>query len=139
MGRARTRRLTPPPPLSIVLDAGALIALEKRDPRLEALLRRTLVQQTSILIPAGVLAQVWTGDARQAPIHALLKRATTQVVAMDRVLAEAIGRLCVRAGSSDVVDASVVLVARQVARAIVLTSDPEDLRRLDPDLPIEVV
>jgi hypothetical protein len=78
------------------------------------------------------------GDARQAPIHRLLKRPTTEVPALDRVLAEATGRLCKRSGTTDVVDASVVMVARQ-ARAVVVTSDPDDLGRLDPSLPIEAI
>jgi predicted nucleic acid-binding protein len=130
MGRPRAR--------TVVLDAGALIALEKRDRKMEALLRLAHRVQAPIVIPAGVLAQVWTGDAEQAPLHRLLRRHTTEVVALDRVLAEGVGRLCKRAGTSDVVDASVVIAARQ-ANAVVLTSDPADLKRLDPRLPVERV
>jgi predicted nucleic acid-binding protein len=71
-------------------------------------------------------------------VHRLLKRSTTEVPALDRVLAEAVGRLCRRSGTSDVVDASVVIVGRQTG-AVVLTSDPDDLRKLDPGLPLELV
>jgi hypothetical protein len=54
------------------------------------------------------------------------------------VLAEAAGVLCGRAGTSDVVDACVVLVARR-ERAVVVTSDVDDLRQLDPGLRLERV
>jgi predicted nuclease of predicted toxin-antitoxin system len=52
------------------------------------------------------------------------------------VLAEATGILCGRAGTSDAVDASVVLTARR-ERAVVVTSDADDLHRLDPTLAVE--
>jgi hypothetical protein len=121
-----------------VLDAGALIALEKRSTRMEALLRKAQKTRTRVLIPAGALAQAWTGDARQAPIHRLLKRSTTEVPALDRVLAEAAGRLCKQSATEDVVDASVVLACRQ-SRGVVVTSDPDDLRQLDASLAIEAI
>jgi hypothetical protein len=43
-----------------------------------------------------------------------------------------------RAGSSEVVDASVVVCARE-RRHTVVTSDAEDLRRIDPHLPIVAI
>jgi len=130
VGRPRAR--------PVVLDAGALIALEKRDRRMEALLRKAHQARGRILVPAGALAQVWSGEPSQAPLHRLLKRSTTEVPALDRLLAEAAGRLCRRTGTSDVVDASVVIAARQ-ANAVVVTSDPDDLARLDPALRVEAV
>lgn len=130
MGRPRSR--------SVVLDAGALLALEKRDRRMEALLRKAHQVRAKVIIPAGVLAQVWSGDASQAPLHRLLRRSSTDVPALDRVLAEAVGRLCRRSGTTDVVDASVVIAARR-ASAIVVTSDPADLRSLDPALAIAAI
>lgn len=127
-----------PRPRPVVLDAGALIALEKRDRRMEALLRRAHEVRGRIVVPAGVLAQVWSGDAQQVPIHRLLRRSTTEVPALDRLLAEAIGRLCKGTGTTDVVDASVVIAARQL-KAVVVTSDPDDLAKLDATLPLETV
>jgi hypothetical protein len=43
---------------------------------------------------------------------------------------------CGRTATSDVIDASVVLTGRR-ERAIVVTSDVVDLRRLDPQLAVE--
>jgi hypothetical protein len=128
MGKAR--------PQAIVLDAGALIAFERADARMRALVREGLKAGTRLVIPAGVLGQVWRGAARQVPLSALVKGPTTVVPALDQILAEAAGALCGRAGTSDVIDASVVLTARR-ERARVVTSDVDDLRHLDPDLPLE--
>jgi tagatose-1,6-bisphosphate aldolase len=67
-----------------------------------------------------------------------MKGPTTVVPPLDEVLAEAAGVLCGRAGTSDVIDASVVLQARR-ERALLLTSDVDDMRRLDPGVDIERV
>jgi predicted nucleic acid-binding protein len=130
MGKAR--------PQAIVLDAGALVAFERGDPRMRALVREALRAGVRLVVPAGVLGQAWRGSAREMPLRALVKGPTTTVPALDRVLAEAAGVLCGRAGTSDVVDASLVLVARR-ERALVVTSDVDDLRRLDPRLELERV
>jgi hypothetical protein len=128
MGQARSQ--------TIVLDAGALIAFERGDARIRALVREALKEGVRLVIPAGALGQVWRGAPRQAPLRALVKGPTSVVPALDQVLAEAAGVLCGRAGTSDVIDASVVLVARR-ERALVVTSDVANLHRLDPRLPLE--
>lgn len=128
MGKARPR--------AVVLDAGALIAFERADAKMRALVREALRTGARVIVPAGVLGQVWRGTARQVALRALVKGPTTVVPPLDQVLAEAAGSLCGRSGTSDVVDASVVLVARR-ERAIVLTGDMDDLRHLDPALPLE--
>jgi hypothetical protein len=71
-------------------------------------------------------------------LSALLNAPTSHIPPLDRVLAEAAGILCGRAGTSDVVDASVALLARR-ERATVLTSDVKDLARLDPTLVLQKV
>lgn len=53
------------------------------------------------------------------------------VIPLDEALSRAAGELCGVTGTADVIDASVVLVARE-HRDIIVTSDPSDLRRLDP-------
>jgi hypothetical protein len=123
-------------PGAVVLDAGALIAFEQADPRMRALCREALRTGTRLVIPAGVVGQVWRDPARQVPLRALLAGPTTRVPPLDQVLAEAAGILCGRTRTSDVVDASVVLVAR-CERATVVTSDIADLRRLDANLVVE--
>ena len=123
-------------PPAVVLDAGALIAFERADPRMRALCREALRTGAKLLIPAGVLGQVWRDNARQVPLRALLTGQTTSIPELDQAMAQAAGILCGRAGTSDVIDATVVLTAR-LERAVVVTTDVEDIRRLDPTLVIE--
>ncbi len=58
-----------------------------------------------------------------------------EVVPLDDQLARACGELCGATETSDIIDASVVILARLRGDHIV-TSDPRDLRRLDPTCPI---
>jgi hypothetical protein len=90
------------------------------------------------VVPAGVVGQVVRDPSRQVALRALLNGPTTEVPPLDRILAEAAGVLCGRAGTSDVIDASVAIVARR-KRAVVVTSDPDDLRRLDPKLNVQPI
>jgi len=60
-------------PHTVVLDAGALIAFERGDARMRALVREALKTGVRLVIPAGALGQVWRGTARQAPLRALVK------------------------------------------------------------------
>lgn len=128
MGKARPR--------TVVLDAGALIAFERGDPRMRALFREALTRGARLVVPAGVVGQVFRDGRRQVPLRALLGGPTTVVPALDQALAEASGTLCGRRRTSDVIDASVVLTARR-ERAVVITSDADDLHRLDPELPVQ--
>jgi PIN domain len=123
---------------AVVLDAGALIALERADPRMRALCREALRTGSRLVVPAGVVAQVFRDGARQVVLRALLRGPTTVVPALDQILAEAAGVLCGRAGTSDVIDASVVLAAKR-EHASIVTSDIDDLRHLDPTLALHRV
>lgn len=120
------------------LDAGALIAAERGDERVVALLQQTVRRRLPLAIPAGVLAQVWRADARQHRLAMLLSDDAVELVALDRDEALRVGSLCRRSGTSDVVDASVAVCARARGQAVV-TSDPTDLGRLDADLALVVV
>jgi hypothetical protein len=121
------------------LDTGALIALERGEERIDALLVRTLAMPDAVLhIPAGVLAQAFRGGPRQARLARLLKHPQTSVVPLDAVVAQVVGVLLGARGVDDVVDASVVVCARRYRQPVV-TGDPQDLRRLDSRLALEVV
>lgn len=87
--------------------------------------------------PAGVVAQVWRDGRRQADLARLLASGVVVVHALDRAEAQAAGVLCGRRKTSDIVDASVALLARR-HHAKVVTSDPKDLRRIDPTLELVV-
>ena len=116
----------------ITLDAGALVALERGQGRMIALLAESMKQNRQFHVPAGVLGQTWRDGRRQAILARFLRTEEVTVVPLDGAMARAAGELCGRSGSSDVIDASVVLTARQCGDVLVVTSDVRDLRRLDP-------
>ena len=132
MGRTRTRTAA-----GIVLDAGALIALDRGDKRMIALLRRALAQGRAFRVPAGVVGQAWRDGRVQVTLARFLRSEEVEIVPLDEQLARTCGELCGATGSPDIIDASVVILARERRDAIV-TSDPNDLRRLDPSAQIKV-
>lgn len=122
----------------VTLDAGGLIALERNDRRVIALLARASEVNVRVTVPATALAQAIRYPARQVRIARLIRQPTTDVVALDRVDAASVGRLLANSGTADVVDAHVVVCAIRSGQQVV-TSDPDDLQHLDPTLRIVVV
>jgi hypothetical protein len=116
----------------MVLDAGALRALEHHDVALAAALRMAHRLDLPIRIPAAALAQVWRGGPRSAPLARLLRQ-LAPVVSVDEPAARQIGEFIAAAhlpdgARADVVDAHVALTTR-ATRSVVWTSDPENLAR----------
>ena len=130
MGRTRTRSAS-----GLVLDAGALIALDRGDKRMIALLDRALAQGRTIRVPAGVVGQAWRDGRVQVVLARFLRSEEVEIVSLDEQLARSCGELCAATNSPDVIDASVVILARE-RRDPIVTSDPNDLRRLDPEAQI---
>jgi len=122
----------------LTLDAGALIAFERNDRRVVAVLARALVHELSLVVPAGVVGQVWRDGRRQARLARLLSADEVEVEALDDRRARTAGQLCGVKRAADVIDASVVIGARERGDRVV-TSDPRDLRRLDPTVELIVV
>lgn len=118
----------------IVLDAGALVAIEHDDRALWAVLRLAALQGTDVRVPTTVLAQVWRGGARQARLSAAL--AHFVLSSFDDVARE-VGELCGRAKTADICDAHVALVAARHGR-VLYTSDPMDMRRLGAALGVRM-
>jgi hypothetical protein len=115
----------------LTLDAGALIAIERGNESLRALLERILEQEGAVInIPAGALAQALRNPARQVRLMRLLGRRQVQVASLDTATAYAAGMMLALRGASDAIDASVVICAR-LNRQPIVTSDVDDLRRLD--------
>ena len=118
-----------------VLDAGGLIAFEKGDRGMVALLARADETDAEITIPSTVLAQTVRRPQRQVRLARLLRSPRTTVVPLDRADAIGVGRLLAASGTADIADAHVVLCARRAGQRVV-TSDPDDIRLLDPELEI---
>jgi hypothetical protein len=119
----------------ITLHASGLIALERNDRRVVALLARANELGAEVIVPSTALAQVLHVPARQVSLMRLLRQPKTTTVALDRADASFVGQLLAATGTSDLADAHVVICARRASHAVV-TSDQNDLRRLDPDLDI---
>lgn len=119
----------PQRPRPVVLDAGALIGVERSDRRIVRLLE--LAEQ--IHVPGAVVAQVWRNPARQVRLVRVLAADEVAIAPLDGAEARAVGQLCGASGTADVVDASVVLLARRVG-GVAVTSDAGDLHRIDPGL-----
>ncbi len=123
-------------PRGLIFDAGALVAFEASDRRLCVLVQRAKDLGRSIVIPAGVLAQVWRdAGPRQVRLSILLQSPRVLIETLDLQRAKVVGQLCGRSRTSDVIDASVVVAAWTHGRTVV-TSDAGDIRQLDPGLTI---
>ena len=114
----------------VTLDTGALIALDSDNRRVIVLLARARETGSRVTVPATVLAQAIRQPERQVRLARLIRQPTTDVVPLDRVDATHVGRLLAASGTSDVIDAHVVVCARRSEQQVV-TSDPDDLRILD--------
>lgn len=122
----------------ITFDAGGLIALDRNDRRVVALIARAAERGLRLTIPATALAQAMRNPARQARLSRLIRQAGTDLIALDGPDATAVGLLLARTATADVVDAHVVVCARRAGQAVI-TSDPADLKRIAPELELLVV
>lgn len=68
MGRTRPRA-----PAGVVLDAGALMALDRGDKRMIALLQQALAQGRTFRVPAGVVGQAWRDGRIQVTLGRFLR------------------------------------------------------------------
>lgn len=115
----------------VTFDAGGLIALDRNDRRVVVLLARARETGARITIPATALAQAMRRPDRQARLARLVRQLTTDVISLNRVDATNVGRLLAASQTSDITDAHVVICARRSDQRVI-TSDPDDLRALDP-------
>ena len=113
--------------MSLVLDAGAFVAVERGDRETIALIKQELLAGRTPQTHGGVIGQIWRGGSgRQANMARLL--AGVEVTALDYGLGRRAGILLGRSRMSDVVDAAVVLLAAD--GDFILTSDPDHLSPL---------
>ena len=122
----------------ITFDAGGLIALDRDDRRVLALLARNSELGMRVTIPATALAQAMRNPARQARLSRLIRQPNTDLVALDGPDATATGLILAASRTSDITDAHVVMCARRAVQ-VIITSDADDLRRIDPNLQIVAV
>ena len=103
-----------------------------------ALLARAFETGAVVTVPAAALAQAIRRPERQVRLARLVRNPGTRVVALDRVDAVSVGRLLAASSTADIADAHVVVCARRSGQRVV-TSDPDDLRHLDPAIEVITV
>lgn len=112
--------------MALVLDTGALIAFERGDRRVAALVEAARRRKDRVITSSGCVAQAWRDGARQALLARLL--AGTSEQPLDPGHSRPVGELCAAAEASDVIDAHVALLAQD--HDTLVTSDVADIRPL---------
>jgi hypothetical protein len=120
----------------LTLDAGALLALDHpaKAIAMQARLTEAVRRGGTICVPVSAIAQAWR-SSRQVRLARLLKSRDIDVAVMTPNVARSVGLLCARSGHDDVIDVHVALCARERGHAVI-TSDPGDISRVDPALPV---
>lgn len=111
--------------MSLILDAGAWIALDRND---RVMWRRLKAAQMAGELPrshGGVIGQVWRGARHARLVQAL---AGAEIRPLDESLGRAAGELLAAATGRDVIDAALVLLASDGDQ--IVTSDLDDVERL---------
>ncbi|HET7502592.1 MAG TPA: hypothetical protein VFK02_16340 [Kofleriaceae bacterium] len=113
--------------MRLVLDNGALIALERNDQAMWRRLKRALLTGQVPLTHGGIVGQAWRG---RGPRQALLAKVLEgiDVRPLDRALGRTAGELLALTGQRDVIDAALVVLAQDGDQ--VVTSDPDDIEPL---------
>src|SRR5581483_7199205 len=109
---------------SLILDAGALIALARNDYRVRSYLLVALERGIDVLVPPIVVTQTVRGAPQDALINRLLKSKGVAVPAAGEELARVAGRLLAASGLRDAAYAQIIAEAARSAPATVLTGDP---------------
>lgn len=117
--------------MSVVYDAGVLIAADRSNRQVWADHRARLEVGVAPVTTAPVVAQV-SRSGRQAQLRRFLRGC--EILPFAAKEAHDVGALAGKSGSSDVVDVHVVAVADRLGRAV-LTSDQDDLDPIADALP----
>jgi predicted nucleic acid-binding protein len=111
---------------NVVYDAAVLVAADRNDRRTWAEHKARLELGVIPSAPAPVVSQV-SRSSQQVQLRRFLTGCA--VVPLDKSEAHEAGRLLGKAGTADVIDAVVVTIALR-QKAMILTSDPDDIKRL---------
>lgn len=124
--------------MRLILDTGALIALERNDRAMWQRLKLALQAREIPVSHGGIVGQAWRGrGSRQALLAKVLD--VIDIRHLDAMLGRAAGELLARARRDDVIDAALVLLANDGDR--IITSDPDDLGSLAraADLDVDLI
>jgi hypothetical protein len=111
---------------ALVFDAGALIALDRGDRAVGALVTAAARNDTEAVTSSACIAQAWRDPARQARLARAL--AGFLELPLDPLSSRRCGLLLADARASDIADAALALLVQD--GDTVLTSDPRDIEHL---------
>lgn len=112
--------------MTLVLDAGALVALERGERPMWVRLKGARTRGEVPVTHAGILGQVWRGGSRQARLSQAL--AGVDVREIDEALGRAAGELLAATETKDVLDAALVILAEDGDN--IASTDSDDLALL---------
>lgn len=111
---------------ALVFDAGALIAIDRGDRNVIALLAAAGQQGSEAITSSACIAQVWRDPARQVKLTRALDGFLEW--SLDPISARRCGLLLASTGTSDIADAAIALLTQD--GDTILTSDPTDIEHL---------
>lgn len=112
--------------MAVVLDAGALVAVERQSFEVRQLLERSKRKGVAVSTSAAVVGQIWRDGARQVNLVRAIRG--VKVRALDEMMGRRVGELLAASRTADVIDAHIALLTGD--GDLVVTSDPDDIRRL---------
>jgi hypothetical protein len=112
--------------MALVLDAGGLIAVDRQDRAVGAILRVAQQERIHVRTSSAVIAQVWRNGSLQANLARVL--AGVDSGNLDGPSGRSVGELLAQSRTVDVVDGHLALVVS--SGDTVLTSDPNDIKKL---------
>ena len=114
--------------MSAVLDAGALIAIERRDLAFGAVMLVAQRRGIDLVTSSAVLAQVWRGGESRGQANLARQLKGIGQRELTTTQAREIGVLLRQSGTSDVVDGHIAVLTRN--GDTVHTSDVADIKHL---------
>ena len=115
--------------MRIILDSGAIIASERNDPTLAAILKAARKNRTPILVPATVVAETWRGPSTHART-AHLFGSVDGFPELNEQTARQVGALLAVSKTAAIVDGNVVAIAIALRPATIVTSDVNEVTHL---------
>jgi hypothetical protein len=112
--------------MALVLDAGGLIAVDRFDRAVGAMLRVAQQEKLPVRTSAAVVAQVWRNGSLQANLARVL--AGVDAASLDGATGRSVGEILALSNTADVVDGYLGLVVR--SGDSVLTSDVGDIKKI---------
>lgn len=112
--------------MALVLDAGGLIAVDRLDRKVGAMLRVAQQEKMTVRTSAAVLAQVWRSGSLQANLARVL--AGIEAASLDNVAGRSVGEVLALSSTADVVDGHLGIIVR--SGDTILTSDPKDIKAI---------